>query len=347
MASFQANLLNQKIYAPYKIAALLDTVAEQDISAEKVLRGLGLNQAALTDPATLVSIKQYVDACTNVIEAGANLSTPFETATRLHLTAYGMYGYALLTSPTMRDYFNFGVKYHPLATPTLYMTWRETDESAVFEFKETYSYIKSIKTRNFLIQQQMAQNITHIRDAAGSSLFPIKALLSYPGKDVEQIHEKHLLCDCYFNQDVNEIHYPKQILDQSPLLGNQLSIKLLQETCNQLLGRTKMSSGITGEVYQILLMSPNSFPTMEAVANLLCITTRTLRRKLDAELTSYREILDDARCTLATEYLLVTKMSTEDIAARLGFSDSANFRRAFKRWTGKTPHQVRDESQQN
>ncbi|MGO2240375.1 MAG: AraC family transcriptional regulator ligand-binding domain-containing protein [Halomonas sp.] len=345
MASFQANLLNQKIYAPYKIAALLETAAEQGISADQVLRGLNLSQAALADPATLVSIKQYVDACTNVIDAGANLSTPFETANRLHLTAYGMYGYALLTSPTMRDYFSFGVKYHPLATPTLYMTWRETDASAVFEFKETYSYITSIKTRNFLIQQQMAQNITHIRDAAGPRLFPIKALLSYSGKDVEQVHEKYLLCDCYFNQEVNEIHYPKSILDQSPILGNQLSIKLLQETCNQLLGRTKMSSGITGEVYQILLMSPNSFPTMEAVANLLCITTRTLRRKLDAELTSYRAILDDARCTLATEYLLVTKMSTEDIAARLGFSDSANFRRAFRRWTGKTPHQVREESQ--
>ena len=196
MASFQANLLNQKIYAPYKIAALLATVAEQDISADQVLKGLDLTQAALADPVTLVSIKQYVDACTNVIDAGANHSTPFETATRLHLTAYGMYGYALLTSPTMRDYFNFGVKYHPLATPTLYMTWRETDEAAVFEFKETYSYIKSIKTRNFLIQQQMAQNITHIRDSAGSSLFPTKALLSYSGKDVKEIHEKYLLCDC-------------------------------------------------------------------------------------------------------------------------------------------------------
>ncbi|WGI24036.1 AraC family transcriptional regulator ligand-binding domain-containing protein [Halomonas alkaliantarctica] len=345
MATFQANLLNQKIYAPYKIAALLATVAEQGITADKVLRGLNLSQAALADPATLVTIKQYVDACTNVIDAGANLSTPFETATRLHLTAYGMYGYALLTSPTMRDYFDFGVKYHPLATPTLYMTWRETDESAVFEFKETYSYIKSIKTRNFLIQQQMAQNITHIRDSAGSNLYPIKALLSYSGKEVKQIHEKYLLCDCHFNQEVNEIHYPKSILEQSPLLGNQLSIKLLQKTCNQLLGRTKMSTGVAGEVYQILMMSPNSFPTMEAVADLLCITTRTLRRKLNAEMTSYRDILDDARCTLATEYLLVTKMSTEDIAARLGFSDSANFRRAFRRWTGKTPHQAREETQ--
>ncbi len=51
--------------------------------------------------------------------------------------------------------------------------------------------------------------------------------------------KKYLLCDCHFNQEVNEIHYPKSILEQSPLLGNQLSIKLLQETCNQLLGRTK------------------------------------------------------------------------------------------------------------
>ncbi|MCE8040084.1 AraC family transcriptional regulator [Halomonas sp. MCCC 1A11062] len=341
MPAFQTNLLNQKIYAPYKIAALVDAVAAQGIAPEVVLDGLGLDREALADPATLVCIKQYIDACTNVIEAGANLSTPFETAARLHLTAYGMYGYALLTSPTIRDYFNFGVKYHPLATPTLHMTWRESEESAIFAFKEAYSYITNIDTRNFLIQQQMGQNVIHIRDAVGPSLTPTKALLAYSDEGTRDIHEKYLCCECHFDQEASEIHYPKEILDQSPLLGNQLSIKLLQETCNQLLGQTKMSSGITGEVYQILMMSPNSFPSMEAVANTLCITTRTLRRKLDAEMTSYREILDDARSALATEYLLATKMSTDDIAARLGFSDSANFRRAFKRWTGKSPHQFR------
>lgn len=344
MVSFQANLLNQKIYAPYKLAALLATVAEQGISASQVLKGIGVSEESLSDPTTLVSVKQYVDACSNVIDAGSDASTPFKTATRLHLTAYGMYGYALLTSPTMRDYFNFGVKYHPLATPTLYMTWRETEETAVFEFKETYSYIKSVKVRNFLIQQQMAQNITHIRDAAGPTLFPLRALLSYSGRGVEEIHKHALLCECSFNQAVNEIHYPKVILEKSPLLGNQLSIKLLQQTCNQLLGRTKMSTGVAGEVYQILMMTPNKFPSMESVADLLFMTSRTLRRKLDSESTSYRCILDDARCALATEYLLVTKMSTEDIAARLGFSDTANFRRAFKRWTGRTPNQVREAS---
>jgi len=44
---------------------------------------------------------------------------------------------------------------------------------------------------------------------------------------------------------------------------------------------------------------------------------------------------------LAAEYLKTTKMTTEDIAALVGFSDAANFRRAFKRWTGKTPSEYR------
>ncbi|WP_281662429.1 MULTISPECIES: AraC family transcriptional regulator [Halomonadaceae] len=75
-----------------------------------------------------------------------------------------------------------------------------------------------------------------------------------------------------------------------------------------------------------------------------CITSRTLRRKLVADSTSYSAILDDARCTLAIEYLLATRMNTDDIAKRLGFSDSAHFRRAFRRWTGKLPSHIRKES---
>jgi transcriptional regulator GlxA family with amidase domain len=51
--------------------------------------------------------------------------------------------------------------------------------------------------------------------------------------------------------------------------------------------------------------------------------------------------VDDVRASLATEYLKTTKMKTEDIAALIGFSDAANFRRAFKRWTGKSRREYR------
>jgi AraC-like DNA-binding protein len=52
-------------------------------------------------------------------------------------------------------------------------------------------------------------------------------------------------------------------------------------------------------------------------------------------------ITDDVRCSLAIEYLKTTIMSTDDIALLLGFSEPTNFRRAFKRWTGKTTRDYR------
>ena len=70
------------------------------------------------------------------------------------------------------------------------------------------------------------------------------------------------------------------------------------------------------------------------------ITSRTLRRKLEAEGTSYSELLASVRA-LAIDYLSTTTLSTEDIASTLGFSDAVGFRHAFKRWTGMTPSDVR------
>ena len=71
------------------------------------------------------------------------------------------------------------------------------------------------------------------------------------------------------------------------------------------------------------------------------MVARTLRRKLEAEGTTYKQILSDVRKHLAINYLRETRMSTDDIAAALGFNEVTSFRHAFKRWTGKTPGEFR------
>jgi AraC-like DNA-binding protein len=85
----------------------------------------------------------------------------------------------------------------------------------------------------------------------------------------------------------------------------------------------------------MLMSTPGVLPPMEDVAAALNVTTRTLRRRLLAENTSFAKILDDVRSSLALEYLKTTKMSADDIATLLGFSDSPAFRKALKRWTGQ------------
>jgi AraC-like DNA-binding protein len=68
---------------------------------------------------------------------------------------------------------------------------------------------------------------------------------------------------------------------------------------------------------------------------------RALRRRLETEGTSYRDVLAEVRMRLAIEYLRRTQMTHEEIASRLGYSDAANFRHAFLRWTGKSPSEFR------
>jgi AraC-like DNA-binding protein len=84
--------------------------------------------------------------------------------------------------------------------------------------------------------------------------------------------------------------------------------------------------------------------SLASVSEQLKIPQRTLRRRLHEEGTSFREIGEDLRTQLAVKYLRDTDLSVEDIAFALGFSDAANFRHAFRRWTDKSPSEFRDRS---
>ena len=99
--------------------------------------------------------------------------------------------------------------------------------------------------------------------------------------------------------------------------------------------------GIPSDIHRILVEHPGRFPDIDAMAVELGMNERTLRRKLEAENTSYRQILADVRQRLAIEYLRKTQLTNEEIATQLGYSDAANFRHAFMRWTQKHPSDFR------
>lgn len=77
---------------------------------------------------------------------------------------------------------------------------------------------------------------------------------------------------------------------------------------------------------------------MEVVAAAFGLSRQTLFRRLKAEGTSFEKLLDALRHRLALDYLLGRKVTVNEAAYLLGFSDPAAFSRAFKRWTGQSPN---------
>ena len=79
------------------------------------------------------------------------------------------------------------------------------------------------------------------------------------------------------------------------------------------------------------------FPEFNTIAKTLNLTTATLRRSLRAEGSSYQQLKDDIRRDTAIYHLGRGKISMDQVAESVGFSEPTSFFRAFKRWTGVTP----------
>ncbi|HEV2502742.1 MAG TPA: AraC family transcriptional regulator ligand-binding domain-containing protein [Mesorhizobium sp.] len=88
---------------------------------------------------------------------------------------------------------------------------------------------------------------------------------------------------------------------------------------------------------------PSGLVSMEAIGRKLAMSKRTLQRRVEAEGTSYQQILNETREALARHYLEKTALPAAEIAFLLGFDEPNSFYRAFRSWTGTTPERIRQE----
>ena len=86
-------------------------------------------------------------------------------------------------------------------------------------------------------------------------------------------------------------------------------------------------------------------PDKEIVTTELNLSPRTLQRRLSAQHSSVKKIIDETRHQLSLDYMNQKHLSIKEIAFSLGFSDPSNFSRAFKRWEGMTPKDYRKSSE--
>jgi AraC-like DNA-binding protein len=116
----------------------------------------------------------------------------------------------------------------------------------------------------------------------------------------------------------------------------------LSERADALLKELENSRTARGKVESLLIpMLHTGEISMDAIASKMGVSRQTLYRNLKDEGVTFEQVLDEIRHKLALEYLRGKKVSVNETAYLVGFSDPAAFSRAFKRWTGISPREVR------
>jgi AraC-like DNA-binding protein len=141
-----------------------------------------------------------------------------------------------------------------------------------------------------------------------------------------------------FDSDKNALLVDDAMLSFKPPVSPAYASEVLTAHADELLEKLESSKSMRGSVERLLALSLKSGDaSMKAIAGKLGVSRQTLFRKLKSEGVTFEKVLDELRYKLALHYLSAKKMSVNQTAYMVGFSDPAAFSRAFKRWTGSTP----------
>jgi AraC-like DNA-binding protein len=153
------------------------------------------------------------------------------------------------------------------------------------------------------------------------------------------MYSQHLI----FDAEVTAIRFEAKLL-RAPIVQNGSSLKLFLGTAPQsVFLRYKNEDSWTARIRRRLRDSSGDegWPRLEDVARSFHMASTTLRRRLDAEGTSYQQIKDELRRDAAIHQLCTTTLSIADIGSLLGFQEPSAFHRAFKKWSGVQPGEYR------
>jgi len=115
----------QRIYPAAKIAIVVDALAAEGVPVADALRRTSLSPSDLQSPTTQVSVNQVIETYRNAVRLAHAPHFAFEAGLKTHVSSYGMYGFAILSSMNFRETMHFAVKYHQLATPVVKLQFRE------------------------------------------------------------------------------------------------------------------------------------------------------------------------------------------------------------------------------
>lgn len=318
---------------------MLRTLASYDVDGEPLLAAAGLDARASQggDQRVLATAMQKVWRA--AVSATNDESFGLSFAQQLHPAAIQGLGFSCAVSDTLYDAFMRLVRYYRIITSAGEIILEEGDERVRLLYcipgKRGAAAPASLDAALALFLQLC-------RITRGDRFDPILVELQRATPNNTQPFDDYFRCPIKYDCTENALCFDLHDLHQPLAMANPELARANDQVIINYLKRHDQSDLINQVRSTIIDSLPSGVPSQESVAQSLNSSPRTLQRKLKALNQTYSELLDTIRSELAQQYLAVPSRNIGEVAYLLGFSEPGNFARSFRKWTGKTPAQFRE-----
>jgi AraC-like DNA-binding protein len=321
------------------LAALAAELAAEGVSVRDLFARTGVEAAQMEDPHARISHRQRLAIYHNAKRLAKRSDIGLLAGARQRISDYGIYGYAMVSSRTFGDALLFSLDHVTMAGPAV--------RQISFRIEGTTAILRShgLDTLGDLLPfaaEFWRSSMTSLFSRVLEAPFPTKRMIfPFPPPEHWRNYERLFNCAIDFGADRMEWHFAAGVLDRPCPNANPITAKICQQLCDAVMTERPGESELVRKIRSAWLNSPNRFPVAAEVASELGLSLRTFHRRLADDRQSFQSIVDDMRRSLATELLENTNMGIDQIAERVGFADATSFRKAFRKWTNRSPSDFR------
>lgn len=319
---------------PSHVRHYLNFMAARGITAADVVAGTGIDPARLAEPDYLISTQQCHALISNLIRLSGDPSIGLEIGRATTLIDMGIVGYAMASSGTLGQAIDLWLQYgnSPVGFPFALRVFEDSDGS--WGLSLAANGVSGTLFR-FYVEETVSMGMAFGGLLTGAPFEIQELTLAYPEPEQAARYAQQFGCAIHYGARLTRVVVRSPSL-QSAIKSNDSEMReLCIRQCSRLMQRISRHGPISSRL-RSALTTMNGIPGLDAAAEAMNMSARTLRRQLQAEHTSFQRVLDEFRVDLAREYLQAGRMPPKQVAFLLGFSDVDSFRRAFKSWTGQT-----------
>lgn len=319
-------------------AHLARLVARWGVSTDALIRGTGVTTAMLEDPSSRIGDAAMHTITTRALALTKEPALGFHMGRAISITAHGSVGLAVMTSRTLGDALEVATRYFPLRTGHVELDFQLDGEFAIVELLPRGN-LEGIEVFEF---ESVFSGLGHILGMLLDR--PLQCTL-----DVRYEEPKHFRGYAHlfpgsarFGRSGHRIVFPRHQLDAPIRLADDFASREAIARCETELASLGETSSFLGVVRRQIRNRDRGFLSLDELAELRGVSSRTMKRNFARHGTTFQQVLDDLRRDRAIRRLEDEARTVEEVAIDLGYADVANFRRAFKRWMGVPPQEWRD-----
>lgn len=318
--------------------ALIELAVAKGASCKTLTERSEIDPAKLQDQDNRVPFAKYVALMQAAKELCQDPGLALHFGEAFDFEDISIVGLIGMASETMAEAFAQLSRYARLAVE---VDCSETDR---FTLKRIAGQLWIVDTRRNandfpeLTESTFARMVCSFRRAFGEPHFLKAVHVTHPAPAYRAEYDRVLRLPVVFESDKNALLADDALLNWRNPNASRYVFGILSAHADQLLKRLEQSKSMRGQVESLLMpILHTGEANMITIASKLGLNRQALFRKLKMEGVTFEKVLDELRHTMAQHYLRGRKVSVNETAYLVGFSEPAAFSRAFKRWTGYSP----------